>query len=171
MTDRLFDTFLAAVRKAFPWWGYCATYEYSIFTINGGGAYDLRPTDGSLPPLPSVKFKPGIPGLTALLRVGCLAYVTFINHDSGRPMIVSLADPDDAGFVPLGFTLQASGNIAITSGAVLSADGTSVALGAAEAPVVRVGDTVAIAGASPAVGVITVTMGLGIPPLPSRVLA
>ena len=125
-SDRFFDAVLAVIRKAFPWLGYCATYEYSVFTVNGGGAsYDLGPValTAGLPPLPTVAFKPGMPGLTSTLQVGSLVYVTFINHDPTRPFIVGVSNPQDPGFVPTSLALQCSAAVSINTSGLVHAGG------------------------------------------------
>jgi len=149
-TDRFFDTMAAIIRKAIPWIGYAAIYEYSVATVNGDGTYDLRAVDitAGLPPLSNVPFKPGIPGLTTTLQAGSFVYVGFINHRADRPFIVNVAAPGDPGFTPSSSQVDASG--AITVGHASSA----VNLGGGYARVLRDGDPINMIAA-------TVTPGAG----------
>lgn len=111
--------------------------------------------------LPDVKLADSwsIAGHAANLAPGTKVLVTFADADPSSPVIVAV----EPGAVPVSSSFEAT--------ATFSADGASVELGAGLLPVVRYGDTVAIAGAGPAAGIISFTPAA--PPLdvPSRVKA
>lgn len=174
MNDRMSAALRTIIRETFPDLAYLGTYEYRIDSVDGN-TYDLAPTDKKigLPPLPAVKVKPGIPGLTSGMVVDALVYVRFINADRTRPYIDAVAGPGDDGFTPTSLTLDvsSSGFVNIAVGAT----GPAINLAAAAGSVIREGDTVQIgtgvAASNGAVGVVTITAGIGIPPAPSRVKA
>lgn len=120
MNDRtLLAPLRSIARGAFPGVRYLGIYEYVVNSSNGTD-YELVPTDptAKVPPT-HAKLRPGIPGLSQVMPKGALVLLQFINGDSTRPCIVSVAGPDDAGFTPVSLGLDCSG--AMTLGASSSA--------------------------------------------------
>jgi hypothetical protein len=172
MSDRFKDAMLKIARDAFPWIGYAGTFEYEVFAASPP-LYDLRPTvpasglpifGGNLPPTPPTPVKPGVPGVTSELAVGSLVYVTFINCDAARPIIVAVAGPGDAGFTPVSIAIDASGSISIGTSTLVHVGGTEVAIpGTFSGRFVRYGDFIkvgtGVAASNGAAGLIDVTLG------------
>lgn len=158
--DRILSALERVAKRALASAPYAHLYEYRVIHVQVGGYMDLQPTDTglNLPVLPRVKAWPGVGGSSTTPVPGSLVLVGFINGSPARAYVAAWAPSGDPGAVPLVAEIQ----------------GTSVRLGPALAPVVRVGDTVSITpgnGGGPVAGTIAVTVGLGVPPTPSPVLA
>lgn len=129
MIDRLLDDLRAIVRETFPRLAYLGTYEYVIFEASAP-TYNLKPTDpkAGLPPLPNVRLKPGIPGLTTAMVVGAFVYVTFADSDPARPIILAVSGPDDddGGFTPTSIALDAGEILLGGAGGRVLRDGEAV---------------------------------------------
>lgn len=141
------STLARLVRALLPDYKYRGgPYEYRVVSADGK-RWNLQAVRKSLglPDLRRVRVRPGLAGAAADLKLGSLVLVAFIDADPSRPVIVAAEDEDGPGFLP-----------------------DEIRLGRALAPVVREGDTVTVGSAS---GPIEITVGLGLPPEKSRVLA
>lgn len=158
--DRIRGALERLARAALSSAPFAHVYEYRVIQMAVGGYLDLQPTDTSLglPVLTRVLPRPGVAGSSSTPVPGSIVLVGFVNGSPARPYVAAWAAPGDPGAVPL----------------VAALDGTSVRLGPGLASVVRVGDTVSITpgnGGGLVAGTIAVTVGLGVPPAPSTVLA
>lgn len=108
---------------------------------------------------------PGLPGGHGEPAAGSVVLVTFVEGNPSMPVVTHFARKSDAGFVPVNASLDASSTLRLGEHA------TDVNAAKALGAVIREGDTVSIAGGGPASGIITVTLGLGLPPEKSRLKA
>ena len=152
------DAIRSVWRRLFPRAELQGLFSYSVVGPSQDGKHDLRSTRSRH--LPDVKLCDtwGAAGLTSHLAAGTRVLVSFADGDPGSPVLVAV----EPGAVPVSSALVAT--------TTLSADAAAVNLGEALAPVVRYGDTVAIAGAGPAAGILSFTPA-GPMLLPSRVKA
>jgi hypothetical protein len=151
---------LAAHRKLLlqllPDLRYRGVTEYRVVTQEASDRINLQAVRVSLgmPDLRRVHVRAGIAGARADLALGSRVLVTFVDGAPGRPVIVGFEEPGGGGFLP-----------------------NRLDLGKGLGRVLREGDTLTLQGvqANPsgqAPGVVAqVTIGLGLPPEPSRVFA
>jgi hypothetical protein len=148
------------VREVFPRVDYYAIYECEVVS-QSGDLLDVRPVRAAtgMPALSRVVMRPGVAGATATLPARSKVLVGFVDGDPSRPYVAAYAAVSEPGGIP----------------SLVSIDGNSVALGAGLGRVLREGDTLTLTGVQPgpsATGVqAIVTLGLGVPPTPSRVRA
>jgi hypothetical protein len=131
-------------------WGFPRTYV--VAAVRGNKTLDLRPPADS-PHLPSLaaveQWLPG--GMAVVPKVGARCLVAFRDARSGTPAVV--------GYEPGGVPDE------------VDWDADAVKLGRADGTVVREGDTISIAGPSPASGIVSITLGQGSPVAVSKVKA
>lgn len=153
------DAIRTVWRRIFPRVELQGLFSYTTVGPSQSGKHDLRSSKSRH--LPDIKLADSwlAPGFSAELAAGTRVLVAFADGDPSTPVLVA-AEP---GSTPVSSALDATASIGI--------DAAAVDLGAALAPVVRYGDTVAIVGAGPAAGIIGFTPAA--PPLnvPSRVKA
>jgi hypothetical protein len=152
------DAIRSVWRRLFPRVELQGVFSYSTVGPSQSGRHVLRSTRSRDLPDVDLCDSWGAAGLTSYLAAGTRVLVTFADGDPSSPVLVA---------VEPGATPVSSAIIATTT---LSADAAAVNLGEALAPVVRYGDTVAIAGAGPAAGILSFTPS-GPVLLPSRVKA
>jgi hypothetical protein len=134
--------------------GLVLTYEYRV-VLQSGPAVELQAMRqaAGLPDLARVVARPGAAGYAPSYRLGSTVLVAFVEGDPARPFIAF--GPEVGAEPPLEVAIDAD----------------AIHLGRAHGTVVREGDTISIASVPPVVGVVTITVGQGIPPAKSRVLA
>lgn len=149
---------LTALRRIFdqldPDRRFRGVYEYRVVSQEAErvNLQAIRVSLG-LPNLQRVPVRAGVPGARADLTPGSRVLVAFVDASPSRPAIVGFEDPERDGFAPL----------------VLDIDATDeINLGAAAGTVIRDGDTVSVGSTA---GVISITVGQGVPPAVSRVKA
>lgn len=133
--DRLLTALRNLIRQEFPQYTYAGVYQYTIQAINSGtGAIDAEPTDTtlSLPPVANVPLRSSILGETCLATMGSTCLVEFVNADPTKPNIISVGSTVFSG------TMDATNVFNVGPSA------SSVNLGAAQLPVARSTDTVAV---------------------------
>lgn len=145
------DRTLAAMRKLvasfFPSLIYWIAHEYSVQQSDGATFAGIATDPGFSPALPTrVPYAPSLAGSSCVVPVGTLAHVIFINADPSKPRCV-------------GFDLPAVPT-------VTSINAGTIALGTAEARLVREGDVYSVGSA---VGPITFIMVAGTDLNPTKV--
>src|SRR4051812_21262365 len=141
--SRLLRAIQAIARETFPRYDFLAKYRYRVVKMNPGDdrvqLQAVRKLAG-LPDILPVSILPGMAGLSAVLQLGAVVLVEFIEGDPSLPIVSHFEAKGGAGFLPVSLALDATGavNIGATAGAVNMGD----ALG----HVVRYGDQVSIAG-------------------------
>jgi hypothetical protein len=176
--DRIVQALTADRRLAGSW-------EYRVLQQQGE-RLDLQPvrTSAGLPYLTRVRARLA-PGLRVEHRPGSLVLVTFVDGSPSRPAVTGGDDPDSPGWLPQAIYLEAEGPIDVAADGDASVDATGITTigessaevlaGAGLGRVLREGDTLTLTGVEPgtsATGVTAVvTLGIGIPPLPSRLKA
>lgn len=150
--DRTLDAMRRLVRTFFPALVYLGRYRYTVHSATAS-TFDGTPVNPDVAPqLPTgVPYALALAGSSCIPVAGTIAHVMFADGDPGQPVCV--------GFETTG----GSTTTAIDAGAIN--------LGAALGTVVRQGDTISIASVPPVAGIITITLGLGVPPVPSKVKA
>jgi hypothetical protein len=127
---------------------------------------DIRPESPLWGDMQSVPLRnPG--GMTTTLAKGSRVYFGWDNGDRTKGAFAALIDTSVSP-IPSATKIDTSGTM------TLGASSTGVNIGPALGAVIRVGDTILISpgnGAGPVAGVVSVTIGLGVPPLPSTVKA
>jgi len=92
-----------------------------------------------------ISFQPGAGGHKATPALGSIVLVSFVEGDPSLPMVTHYARTDDAAFVPISSSLDASGTVRIGEHATLVHLGSGTdAPGDATGRVVCFGDTVAV---------------------------
>lgn len=152
------DAIRSVWRRLFPRVELQGVFSYSTVGPSQSGRHVLRSTRSRDLPDVDLCDSWGAAGLTSHLAAGTRALVAFADGDPSSPVLVAV----EPGATPVSSALLAT--------TTLSADAAAVHLGEALAPVVRYGDTVAIAGAGPAAGILSFTPA-GPMLLPSRVKA
>lgn len=157
--DRTLDAMRRLVTSFFPALRFYIVHEYAVqassVDSDGVAVFSALPTDPTFsPPLPvGVPYSPSLAGSSCVVPVGTLAYVGFANADGGKPYVVRF------------------GPGVATSATV---DAGAIKLGDARGTVVREGDTVLIfpgGMGGPVSGVVSITLGQGMPPTVSKVKA
>ncbi len=167
---RLLRSLRALVRKfvndAPPCHDFMAKYRYRVVRMVANRA-ELQAVRkrARLPDTLPVSIHPGMAGLSAVLTPGALVLVEFIEGDPTQPIVTHFATQDEAGFLPVALTLDATEEVRI------GAQAAAVSLGSGSAHVVRYGDTVSISGPNQVTGPITFTPGPPGPLTPSKVKA
>jgi hypothetical protein len=152
--DRIVRGLRAFVREVFPRVDYYALYEFEV-VAQSGDKLDVKPVDLTLgfPPMPRVPMLPGLAGGTPQLAPRSRVLVGWVNGDPARPYVSNYAATSADGGVPTSVAIDAD----------------EILLGAGNGRVVCDGDTVSILGLGS--GVISVTVGHGLPPEKSKVFA
>lgn len=94
---------LAAVRAVFdaldPNRKFRGVTEYRVVT-RSGDRLNLQPVLSSIgmPTLARVKVRPGVAGMKAIVPLGSVVLVAFVNSDRGRPYVCAFDDPESPGF-------------------------------------------------------------------------
>ncbi len=163
--DRIYESLRALIRAETPTLTFLGVWEYSVSSATAT-SFSGRPTSSHfpLPDLVDVPLRVGVAGASFRPAVGSLVLVAFANADPRRPVVLNY----DAT-APADLELDSTGAV------VVGASASSVALGPALGRVLREGDTLTLTGVQSGAGatgvVATVTIGLGVPPLPSPVRA
>lgn len=171
--SRLLRDLQAVARAAFPEMPYSRIYRYRVVKANPGDhRWELQAVSKAqrLPDISPASVHPGVAGAVAKLEQGSVVLVQFVEANPALPVITHFPARDGAGWLPLELALDASGLVEI------GATASETRIGAGLGRLLREGDTLSLTGvtpgAGPATGVIaTVTLGLGVPPEPSRVKA
>jgi len=142
------------IRGELPWLTFQGLWEYSVESATET-TFSGRPTsDVPLPDLVDVELRPSISGMKVRPAPGTRVLVAFVNADPTRPVVVG----GDTTVPP-----------------EVDIDGDSIRLGAGLGRVLREGDTLTLSGVQAGPGTTgvqaTITLGLGLPPAPSKVLA
>ena len=160
-TSKRLAAWVALLDQLRPIDRYRGVWEYRVVS-QSGDRLNLQPARVSLgmPDCRSVRVRPGLPGCKATVALGSLVLVAFVNSDPGRPVVVGFDDAESPGYLPTKLTIDASSEVLV---------------GAGLGRVLREGDTLTLTGVQAggsATGVVAaVTLGLGVPPKPSRVKA
>jgi hypothetical protein len=131
------DRFSRAMRSLIfaesPSAAFAGLSEYSV-TAATGGTVNAEPTDPTLglPPLTQLLLEPSVLGESATPAPGTLCLVQFVNGSPSRPEVVSVGPTVAAA------AIDATGTLLIGTRA------SAVNVGAAQAPVARENDTVAV---------------------------
>lgn len=143
-----------AVRRELARLGLLLTYEYRV-VLQDGAFVELQAVraGAGLPDLARCVARPGAAGYAPTYRPGSTVLVAFVEGDPARPFIAF--GPEVASATP----------------PTVAIDADALNLGAALGTVVREGDTLTIASVPPVSGVVSITLGLGLPPAKSKVRA
>lgn len=141
-----------------------------LYRLRGVWSYRVVSQTGQRLTLQAVRASTGLPdlhlvrqryapGYSVEHQPGSLVLVAFVDGDAAQPVVVAGDDPESPGYVPPTVTIDAD----------------SVEIGAGLGRVLREGDTMTLsgvqAGVSAAGVTALVTIGLGAPPVASKVLA
>jgi hypothetical protein len=152
-TSRRLAALRRLVEQLLPNEKFRGIYEYRIVTQEGE-RLNLQPVrvSAKMPDLARVYVRPGIAGARADASLGSRVIVGFIDSDPARPAVLAWEDAEGAGFSP-----------------------DRLDLGDGLGRVLREGDTLTLTGVQAGAGTTgvkaTVTVGLGMPPVPSKVFA
>lgn len=89
----------AVVEALDPFRRFRGVTEYRVVTREGK-RLNLQPVLSSLgmPDLPRVKVRPGVAGMEAIVPLGSVVLVAFVNSDPGRPYVCGFDDAEGPGF-------------------------------------------------------------------------
>lgn len=161
LTSRLRRDLQAMIRHLVPELPYLGAVRYRIAKANPGDSrwWLQAVAQGEYPDTLPISVR-GFSGVKAEHALGSVVLVQFVEGDPAQPYICAFAAPDDGGWLPTTLTLDASSEVLV---------------GAGLGRVLREGDTLSLTGVQAGAGttgvVATVTLGLGVPPAPSRVKA
>ncbi len=172
--DRLLRAFRKLITSCMPQLVYWIAHEYTVIESDGT-TFSGLPTDADFSPqLPTrVPYAPSLAGSQCVVPQGTLAHVVFVNADASKPRCVGFDLPS----VPTSATVDASASLVLgpTSDQIrVGGSDNAVLVARADATVLRDGDTVSISPGNmsgPVTGVITITLGQGVPPAVSRLKA
>jgi hypothetical protein len=142
-------------RRLFPRAELQGVYEYVVAGPTSQGRHDLRSIGSRwLPDVKLASFWAGIGGYRASLPVGTRVGISFMDSNPAKPILVNVEPvtfsevgfqraPDTSGhYANDTIMVEAGTSVTVTAGSVASMNADNVNLGAAEAPVIRSGDTV-----------------------------
>lgn len=110
--SRRLDAWTRIVDAVDPQRKYRGSFEYRVVT-QSGERLNLQPVRAAtgLPDLANVPVRPGMAGLKAVVKLGSLVLVTFVDSDPSRPVAFAHDAPDAPGALPVNLVLDASTDI------------------------------------------------------------
>jgi hypothetical protein len=119
---------------------YRGLFEYRVVTQDGE-RLNLQPIRVSIgmPDLQRVPVRPGVTGCRADVALGSRVLVTFIEADPARPFVLAFEDAEGDGFVPLKLEIDATTELDLGEGALLTKIAGGVLASARQTDIVQAG--------------------------------